>query len=141
MGALASVSRYTYDHVEQGPFHSHLQDGERKTKNRLYAHKTVYNACANELKSQGIELKCGAAQGTNGGAEWVTWMGISDTHHLGAANPVELLGLAELVRRRGSPEKRSYWWRRDSDEDIAWYEITEGLRAAGISLEDLKDPS
>jgi hypothetical protein len=102
---------------------------QRKTQT-LRSYHNVWNTCLLVLRSEGFELNLAGDPDPRGGPSHCQWQASRDGLELKAANPIELLGLADVARRADRQPPRDYWWRGDGPDIVS--ELYDGWRRKRI---------
>lgn len=103
----------------------------QRNRSTLFAHPNVWNSCLLRLRNAGYDLELKGAPDPAGHASHCQWHASQDQVVLKAANPIELLGLAQLHRGATEPANDPYWWHVDgpdivTDLEDAWWRTWRG---------------
>jgi len=91
----------------------------RRNTQTLFSYHNVWNSCLFVLRSEGFELSLYGDPDPQGGPSHCQWNANRDGLELKAANPIELLGLADLARRAEPQPPRDYWWRKNGPNIVS----------------------
>jgi len=91
----------------------------RRNTQTLFSYHNVWNTCLFVLRSEGFELNLFGDPDPRGGPSQCQWHASRNGLVLKAANPIELLGLAEVARRAEPQPPRDYWWRKNGPDIVS----------------------
>ncbi len=117
-------------------FSVYSDEKPKRNRKTLFSYHNVWNSCLIQLRAAGYDLELVGDPDPNGYASHCGWHASQAGVVLKAANPIELLGLAELHRNAAAPLDEDYWWRVDgpnivSELEAEWWRQWHGNKPIG----------